>query len=294
MVDVLLRRRTPLWLGIAAAVAGIALLLGFTVDSPPAAPPTWHAGRAAAGSAISPAPSADFDAYPPLPLRPGPVTVDTPGFWSWALLDMGTGEVNGDRVDERSTTASMIKPWLAADYLRRAAAANQTPSQARMRLLSIMIRDSDNAAATTLYAELGGAATIHRLIEVCGLTDSRPGSRWSLTELSARDAARMGGCIGDGRAAGPTWTEWLLNEMRQVRGEGDFGIREAFPPDLAAATAIKNGWFPREEDGNWHFNCFAVGDGWALSVIQRYPRALGFAHGRTVCRSVAEQLLLGA
>ena len=39
------------------------------------------------------------------------------------------------------------------------------------------------------------------------------------------------------------------------------------------------------------FNCLAIGDGWVLAVLLRYPGKLGFAHGRSACQSVAQQLL---
>ena len=263
------RRLVPLVAGVLVIAVGVAMLSTLGVH------------RAAAVRSPS-----------PLLLRPGPVEVPSPGFWSWSLLDVRTGELAGSpNQSDRNTTASMIKVWLAADYLRRAADADQRPDVARLRLLSKMIRDSDNDAAWTMWRELGEAATITRLVDVCRLTDSRAGSRWSMTEVSARDAARMGACVANGRAAGPQWTPWLLDEMRHVRGTGDFGIRKALPAAVAPQTAIKNGWIMREEDGNWHVNCLAIGDGWVLAVLLRYPGKLGFAHGRSACQSVAQQLL---
>ena len=64
----------------------------------------------------------------------------------------------------------------------------------------------------------------------------------------------------------------------------------------AASIAIKNGWFPREdEDRNWHVACVAIGDTWVVSVLQRYPITAGwdpdFAHVRKVCQDVTTQLL---
>jgi hypothetical protein len=229
---------------------------------------------------------------PPVPLlAPGPVNIDTDDFVAWALMDLRTGQVTGsDNFDATSTTASMIKVWLAADFLRLADENRVEPDEQRMRDLSVMLRDSENDPATDLYDELGGDQSIYRLIQLCGLSDSRASWRWSLTELSARDAARMAGCIADGRAAGPNWTEWVLAEMRRVRGESDFGIREVFPTAAAGQVAIKNGYFARPEDGLWHLNCLATAEDWALAVIQRYPEALGRDHGGEICRQVAEQL----
>jgi hypothetical protein len=183
----------------------------------------------------------------------------------------------------------MIKSWIAADFLR----TNPNPSQARLDQIRIMIRDSNNEVAEELFGVIGRAKAISRLISICKLTDSHAvrGS-WSNTTVSARDTARMAACIGDGRAAGPKWTKWLLTEMRNVRGFGDFGIRKALPPAIAKQTAIKNGWLLRDTDGNWHIACLAIGDGWTLGVLVRYPGSLGVNHGTNICKSVAAQLLV--
>lgn len=226
-------------------------------------------------------------------LRPARVTLDEEGFVSWALLDRRTNKITGSsNLTETNDTASMIKSWLAADYLRRAAEAGEAPSQEKLHELSIMIRDSDNAAAQDIYLHNGQDDSIDRLIQICGLTDSSAHHAWwSMTQLSARDTVRMGACIADGRAAGRAWTPWLLDEMRQVRGEGDFGARSGMPPEAAAKVAIKNGWLVRGDDQLWHVNCLAIGEDWVLGVLTRYPAQLGLDHGAGLCRSVGEQLM---
>ena len=77
----------------------------------------------------------------------------------------------------------------------------------------------------------------------------------------------MGDCIADGRAAGPKWTKWLLDEMRLVRGVGDFGIRKAFPAAVQKKIAIKNGWVDRTSEQEMHINCLAIGDTWTMGVM---------------------------
>jgi hypothetical protein len=247
-------------------------------------------------SALSPSgPTAagdDLSARPPF-LRARPVAFSEPGFQSWALLNTRTRTISGsDNIAATSDTVSMVKGWLAADNLRRAAQRREKPTTARLHDLSIMIRDSDNQVAEDTYRLNGATGSIERLIAVCGLTDSAAvPDRWSETRMSARDAVRMGACLADGRAAGSQWTKWLLNEMRHVRGDGRFGVVKALPADIAATTAIKNGWLLRDNTGDWHVNCLAVGDGWVLAIMMRYPGALGFAHGGAVCESVTVQLM---
>jgi hypothetical protein len=234
-------------------------------------------------------PAADATAEPP-------VAVPTPdgGFLSWAMLDRKTGKITGStNLTAPSDTMSMIKVWLAADYLRRLDEDGQPPPAVQLRRLSAMIRDSDNDNATLVYRLLGGAESIGRLVEICGLTESGGYlNRWSNTIVSARDTVRLGACIADGRAAGRRWTPWLLDEMRHVRGTGDFGVRKAFPSAVAGRVAIKNGWLLRGEDNLWHISCLAIGDGWVVGVLARYPARLGFGYGTGLCRDVGRQLVV--
>jgi len=301
------RRRIP-WIYIVPAILGLVALIVGLLIVPGSEGHNSAAPKTTASPTGSPSPSAP--AVTPLPFASTAVTLPADvKFVGWALLDRRTGDIVGnENFDKVNTTASMIKAWIAADYLRTNAEKGITPSSSRMHEVSIMIRDSDNNAATDLYAVNNcwptptpcayNPRTIQRLIDMCGLTDSKAGSRWSLTQLSARDAARMGLCIANGTAAGAKWTDWLLNEMRNVRGEGDYGIRKAFPADVAATIAIKNGWFPRPgsaghwpEDGNWHMNNLAIGDTWVLAIEIRYPNNLSFEHGQDLMKEIASQLL---
>ncbi|MFK3981581.1 serine hydrolase [Micromonospora sp. NPDC050397] len=228
---------------------------------------------------------------PPLAVREADVVVQAEGWWAWAVLDTRTGESYGSpNMMETSPTASLIKSWIGADFLRRSAEAGRKPTAAQLEQVRIMIRDSDNDAATSLYGTVGGAASIKRLISICKLTDSRAGTGWSRTLLSPRDVTRLAACIADGRAAGPTWTKWLLGEMRAVRGSGDFGIRKAWPAAEQKTIAIKNGWVERSQEQETHVNCLAIGDGWTMGVMARYPINLGYDYGAKICQQIAQQL----
>lgn len=223
---------------------------------------------------------------PPALLHPAPVAVNAAGFWSWTVLDRRTGAMAGsDNAATTQRTASMIKAWLASDYLRR----TPSPSPSILRQLSSMIRDSDNAAAASFWGLNGRSATIARLVQLCGLTDSKAYIDWANTMISARDTARMGACIGDGRAAGPKWTDWVLTEMRNVSDSQEFGVVPALPATEQPATAVKNGWIARS-DGKWHVNCLAIGTDWVLSVLTVYPSSKGMGYGAEICSSVTRQL----
>ncbi|MBT8227184.1 MAG: hypothetical protein KJO75_17035 [Dactylosporangium sp.] len=266
-------------------------------DSDPSPPPAEALAPSAPAPVASPLDSPSPSPQParnPL-LQAARVTLSASGYWSWALLDLGTGQIVGSAdPSTTSDTASMVKTWIAADYLRRAAERGRTPSATTLSQLSTMIRDSDNTNAYTFHVANGNLASITRMISICELADTRgTQNSWSLTQMSTRDITRLAACLADGRAAGPSWTAWLLTEMRQVRGAGRFGVIQALPDEVAARTAIKNGWILRDADRLWHISCLAVGDGWALGVHARYRNTLGKDYGATICRSVGEQLMAG-
>nr|WP_240942097.1 class A beta-lactamase-related serine hydrolase [Planosporangium thailandense] len=250
-------------------------------------------GHASLRIAAQPAPT------PPPTLAAHQVNVSVTGFYSWALLDRHTGTITGSSsyASETNSTESMIKIWITSDYLRMLGA--KQPTAQRLSELSRMIRRSDDAAAQDIYQVDGGNAVIRRMISMCGLTETTVVSGWwSKTEISARDAVRLGQCVANGKAAGPKWTSWVLNEMRNVTGGvaeepdgGRWGIIDGLPAELADGVAIKNGWTLLYDDGDWHVNCLAVQSDWVLSVLTRYPAKLGKQYGANVCKQVTQQLV---
>lgn len=219
------------------------------------------------------------------------------GSSAWALLARDTGELRRSEGGPATYTAeSMIKVWIAADDLRRLAERRIRPHADEVAALSAMIRDSDDRAAEVIYQRNGEDQVIERLISICGLTETtiRP-HWWSLTRMSAGDAVRMGVCIADGRAAGPRWTRWVLDQMRLIRGDGHFGIVSALPAHERPRLAFKNGWTLHVNEGQWAVNCLAVSESWVLAVQTRYPMTVGgLDHGARTCAEVASRVLPSA
>jgi hypothetical protein len=288
------RRSRPL---IVAVVTSLVLLAVFVaavvVTQHIPAPSATFAARTPPSPSASPVPTTAEPTLEATPMPPaytlnGGNTVTGPSsWWSWALLDRRTGESwGGPTAGEPTRSVSMIKFWLGGLYLRQ----HPKPSQEMVNQLSTMIRDSNNDVANDVFFGLGGRVPVIAAMEtVCGIKGPYilPGWWWASTWISARDAARLGACLADGQVANPQWTEWLLGEMRQVRGGGNFGIRFAFPEPIRSTIAIKNGW--NIEDGVWYVNCLAIGDTW---VLVTESRAGSFIAGRDVCVRVTEQLLV--
>ncbi|MEU5903868.1 hypothetical protein ABZ780_05785 [Micromonospora sp. NPDC047467] len=262
-------------------------------DSDAASRSTGAATNRSARQPASPSPSPS-PSLEPLPFAAKDLNLDIEGWYAWSVLDRRTGKIIGSKnMDETSTTASMIKSWIVADYLRRTAEDGDSPSDAKLDDATKIIRDSDNTRAEQFYNSVGRDASIRRLISMCKLTDSSvaPDKGWSRTALSPRDTARLGNCIATGTAAGPKWTKWLLNEMELVRGAGDFGIRKAFPAAEQKQIAIKNGWIDRTQEQEMHINCLAIGDTWTMGVMVKYPIDMGYDYGMKNCEKITEALL---
>jgi hypothetical protein len=250
-----------------------------------------------AGPSSKPAPSPAVPAdMSDLLVGPHKVDLQVTGWYAWALMDLRTGKIFGSKDMHKTTkTASMIKAWIAADYLRRQAEAGKTPSDYYMGRVKIMVQHSDNNAAVELFKLVGLGASTKRMIAMCDMRDSTSFDNWSDTLLSPYDTAKLGACIAAGTAAGPKWTDWLLTTMRGVNGGltyGDFGIRKAFPADVASTIAIKNGWVDRQATQTFTVNCLAIGDHWSMGVMTAYPLSFssGNTYGAGICKQVAAAL----
>jgi hypothetical protein len=233
------------------------------------------------------------------------VSVDFAGeYLGWAMLDRKTGTISGENLHKTSSTESMIKTWLVADFLRRSSERDHKPTPVELATAREAIRWSDDNAAQDLYEANGGNESIQRMIQMCGLSETTVYDNWwSRTQMSPHDAVLLGACLADGTAAGATWTGWLLGEMRLVqgttaadeqqatRGGGRWGIIDGVPAGQATSVALKNGWTSYKSDGNWHVNCLAVTDQWTMAVMMRYPAENGLDYGAGVCENIARQLL---
>jgi hypothetical protein len=289
-------------IAILAVSLGVAGLTSSDVLTPEAGAPAPRPADDRREPAADPTAEGDADAFTLAAPAPGEEPeVDAADLFAWALLDVETGAIVGsaNSATARNTVESMIKPWIAADYLRRLAEDDRRPSDQVLRELRLVIVDSNDPLAEKYY-QLGGAdAVVKRLISRCGLSRVKiTASRWSRTQLTPRDSVRYARCLADGRAAGPVWTEWVIDAMRDVRGDvrdqisgtiqgGRWGIIDGIPRGLAEKTAIKNGW-TQYVDG-WRVNCLAVHPEWALAVMLRIPESLREA--AEACETVAEALV---
>ena len=234
---------------------------------------------------VDTSPEVDNSAQPAFALQfpadPNRLTVANASYYGWSLLDRRSGQTTGsaNAATAGNTTESMIKPWLVADFLRRESEAGRQPSAQDLNEMTLVIVDSNDPLAESYYQRDGADAAVARLARICGLTNLVIKSTlWGMTTMTPLDAVRYGACLADGRAAGPQWTGWLLDTMKNVRGTvadqrsgavqgGRWGIIDGLPAELAKDVSFKNGW-TTYVDG-WHVNCLAIHPNWVLSVMIR-------------------------
>jgi hypothetical protein len=131
-----------------------------------------------------------------------------------------------------------------------------------------MMTDSDNDAASALWAELGHAYLQH-FLDVAQMTHTvlGPGGLWGLTQITAGDEMRVlrllcaPNPVLDAAARG-----YALRLMAQVIAAQRWGVAAGAPASLT--VHLKNGWLPRPAHG-WRVHsigCF-TGRGGGYSIV---------------------------
>ncbi|GAA2211593.1 hypothetical protein GCM10009850_070530 [Nonomuraea monospora] len=160
------------------------------------------------------------------------------------VFDRQAGKIVATRNAHRKyRSASVVKILIAIDYLER----RKSVPAADARLLKIMLRSSDDDAASTLWDRLGKGQIIVRQARRLGLSDtapppaSKPGF-WGYTSLSAYDIVRTYRYLLD--RAEPRVRDTILGHLRQSTPCGTDGFDQTFgiPDGVPRPWAVKQGW----------------------------------------------------
>ncbi|WP_307796739.1 hypothetical protein [Actinomadura barringtoniae] len=146
-------------------------------------------------------------------------------------------------VHQTFRSASVVKILLALDYLER----RGKPEGSELELMRVMLRSSDDHAATHFWAEGGKGAIIERMARKLGLTETAPPPAdkpgfWGYTALSAADVLKTYRYLVE-RAPGED-REFVVGQLKRATQCGTdhfdqfFGIPRAVPKPWA----IKQGW----------------------------------------------------
>jgi beta-lactamase class A len=182
-----------------------------------------------------------------------------------AVLDQDSGnqEIASYGQDETFDTASIVKVGILATLLLTAQDEHRELTAAERRNAEAMIRTSDNEAANVLWRAIGRAQGLGAANERLGLSSTRggPGTRWGLTQTTARDQVKLlraifsRGPVAAGRSPqglSQTSRAYIRGLMGKVAQGQDWGVSAAGPQ--GTRWALKNGWVQRSATGLWVIN----------------------------------------
>ncbi|MEU9333556.1 serine hydrolase [Streptomyces sp. NPDC048290] len=245
-------------LATAVVAAGTAAGMAHALADPaPAARPVFSATTpsipaASKGTveAVVSKPAVDHDAL--LATAMAGVPVGGKARVSVAVLDMAGGDraVYGDGTG--FDTASIVKVDILAVLLLQAQDAGRELTAAEKAYATAMIKWSDNASASALWDTIGGAAALDAGNARFGLTDTRGGESWGLTQTTAADQlVLLEQVFGSGSLLGADARAYVRGLMEGIAAGQHWGVSAVADGD---AWALKNGWLPRSATGLWDIN----------------------------------------
>ena len=168
-----------------------------------------------------------------------------------AVYDLRTGRTWRLGQGSPQAEASVVKLDVLETLLAKRAQGGGTGLPASDRTLAgQMIEDSDNAAATSLWYAVGGAAGIRSFNARAGLTRTAP----SATPSSVLPRAAR---------------EYALSLMEDVTPSQRWGVSGGVPAQVT--VALKNGWLPLHGTGSdWQINSV----GWISGGGRNYLMAV--------------------
>ncbi|NUR90756.1 MAG: hypothetical protein HOY71_42330 [Nonomuraea sp.] len=162
----------------------------------------------------------------------------------WVVFDRTSGKIVSHRNAHRKfRSASVVKIMIAIDYLESHRKVPATDAA----LLKVMLRSSNDNAATSFWSRDGKGAIITRVARKLGLSDTAPPPAgfpgfWGYTSLSAYDVVRTYRYLLD--TASPRVRDTILGHLRASTPCGSDGFDQTFgiPSAVPKPWAVKQGW----------------------------------------------------
>ena len=163
---------------------------------------------------------------------------------SYLVLDRTTGASWGLDEHKQYRSASVVKLFIALDYLESHGPDYQIPAD-DLALLEPMLRSSNDDAASTLWVRNGWEQIVTRMVATIGLTDTAPPAdrgRWGYTAISAADVVRTYQYVLT--QAHPKFRDFIMGNLRLSTRCGSDGFDQSFgiPSALPRPWAVKQGW----------------------------------------------------
>ncbi|UQS21457.1 hypothetical protein L1857_00750 [Amycolatopsis thermalba] len=164
----------------------------------------------------------------------------------YVVLDRRTGETVAGNEHHQYRSASLVKLFIALDYLESHGPDYEIPAD-DLALLEPMLRSSNDDAASVLWVRDGWEEIVNRMVAKIGLTDTTPPpaekrGTWGYTAVSAADVAKTYEYILE--KAHPKFRDFIMDNLEQATKCADDGFDQSFgiPSALPRPGAVKQGW----------------------------------------------------
>jgi Beta-lactamase enzyme family len=189
----------------------------------------------------------------------------------------------------RFDSASVVKVTILGTLLREAETQHRHLTASEVRLARLMITQSDNNAASALWAHVG-RGRLRYFLGRAGMKQTQlgPGGYWGLTQITAHDELLLLQLLQyPNTVLNAASRTFALNLMAQVIPSQRWGVPAGAPADMT--VHVKNGWLPLATHG-WRIHsigCF-TGHHRGYSIVVLTEDNPTMAYGVTTIQLAAQ------
>lgn len=186
------------------------------------------------------------------------LSASSKGRLSVAVIDLSDSSAGVSYADGSATydTASIVKVDILATLLLRHQKAGTKMTSTEKSQATVMIQQSDNNAATSLWNAIGRRTGLDSANRTFGMSHTQGGSAdlWGLTQTTPADQLALLRVVfgGDDSPLSSASREYIKGLMHSVTTGQQWGVSAADEDDTG--FALKNGWLQRTATGLWDIN----------------------------------------
>jgi beta-lactamase class A len=204
-------------------------------------------------------------------------------------------QVNADR---HYYSASVVKVTILGALLYWRQRTNTSLTTKEKSEATLMIEQSDNAAASYLWGDVGHTR-LQQFVTAANMTETvlDSGGSWGLTQITARDEARLLHLLTEhGTVLTDANRGYELNLMKNVEASQRWGTPAGAPSKLT--VEVKNGWLNYPNPSLWIINSLGAFSGYGRDykmaiLTNNSPESYGIATVEGIARVVNRDLNAG-
>ncbi len=191
---------------------------------------------------------------------------------------------------------SSMKVPIMLTFLDMTEREGRQPTDDEMNLLTTMIENSNNDAASALYyGEIGGAAGVASYVQRMGISGLNPDpDAWGYSLVTPLTMVHLLTLLYEGKILNAQDRHLAFSLMEHIESDQQVGVGDTAPK--GATVAMKDGWLPGP-DGLWAMNSSGMvtlgHETYIISVYTQEQHSLGDGQAivRHVCGAVASLLI---